>query len=68
MFTTYDMDPPDFQILKETTVLRARREHKCDLCKGVIEKGCSYKYIVMKYEGEFMVMKNHLNCYHYGEP
>ena len=52
-----DMD----EFRKETTP-RARKEHKCDLCRGVIEVGERYVHIVRSTDGEVFDDKYHIGC------
>lgn len=40
---------------------KATREHKCDWCNGIINKGEIYEKTNFKYEGVF-TWKNHIKC------
>jgi hypothetical protein len=40
----------------------ARKEHKCDLCNGQIEKGTKYSYAFIKDNGDHWSFKSHLEC------
>lgn len=40
----------------------ARKEHKCDLCGGVIKIGERYLHSVGVYIGEFFDTKHHIEC------
>lgn len=40
----------------------AKRRHTCDACGQAIEPGEQYAYIAYKWEGEFYVTKQHLEC------
>lgn len=41
---------------------RARKEHRCDLCCGVIEKGERYVHIVSSEDGYIFDKKYHVGC------
>jgi len=40
---------------------KARKEHKCNWCGGVIKKGEKYDYSVHEYDGIY-IWKNHKYC------
>jgi hypothetical protein len=49
-------------VLKDATVV-ARKQHRCDLCDGIIEKGEKYQYSNVIYEDEgFSVSHIHSHC------
>jgi hypothetical protein len=48
------------KILSDTTVV-ARKQHRCDLCDGIIEKGEKYRYI--KFVTEEGVCTNHVHSH-----
>lgn len=48
------------QILSESTP-KARKEHTCNYCSGIIEKGEKYNSASMLYDG-FYVWKSHITC------
>lgn len=41
---------------------KARKEHKCDLCEGTIQKGETYCRFSGKYDGDMFDDKYHLVC------
>ena len=41
---------------------RARREHDCDLCGGLIAKGEKYDAAHMLYDGRAYTFRTHLGC------
>lgn len=46
----------------ETKNVIARKQHKCDWCERVIEKGEEYERQKFKYDGEFCEWHAHLAC------
>ena len=45
------------------TIRAARKEHKCDICEGVIKKGEKYhKKVGLNYDGEFFHCKECESC------
>ena len=55
----YDNKPIEFQNL---TTPKARKEHKCSDCGGIIRIGERYEYSVMKYDGSICVEKRCADC------
>jgi len=41
---------------------KARKEHRCDLCHGKIEKGQIYERQFNKFDGDVYTWKNHEDC------
>lgn len=44
------------------TIKSARKEHKCNLCEGIIKVGESYSHQVNKENGAPYTFKTHLKC------
>ncbi|MHB1153543.1 MAG: hypothetical protein ACYCWE_21030 [Eubacteriales bacterium] len=44
------------------SIPKARKEHKCEMCRLTIEKGERYSYLAGKFEGEFFERKLHIKC------
>jgi len=42
--------------------VKARKEHKCELCRKPINKGEVYSYNVGLWEGDFFTQKRHIKC------
>lgn len=40
----------------------ARKQHYCSYCNGIIEKGESYEWAKLIYEGQLYEWKNHKKC------
>lgn len=40
----------------------ARKEHRCDFCRGIIKKGEKYDNATLKYDGSLYRWKSHLHC------
>lgn len=40
----------------------ARKQHTCSYCRGIIEKGKTYEWAKLAYEGELYEWKNHKEC------
>lgn len=47
--------------LQQTTP-KARKEHRCSYCNGIIPKGDTYNYSTHVYEGEIYAWKSHIKC------
>lgn len=45
-----------------TKKVKAKKDHKCNLCDGVIEKGSSYRYQFNKQDSDVYAFKSHLSC------
>ena len=45
-----------------TTIRKARKNHKCDWCEKVIQKGEQYEYQKFVYDGDMCDWKAHLAC------
>lgn len=43
-------------------IVTARKDHKCDLCNGLIRKNEKYHRYAGKYDGDFFDNKYHLTC------
>ena len=56
----YDLDYND---VENTIRRRARKEHKCTECRGLILKGEYYTYTSMLYDGEWEAHKICEDCY-----
>lgn len=41
---------------------KARKDHRCDLCGGIIKKGEVYEWSKSIYDGTFYEWSNHINC------
>jgi hypothetical protein len=48
-------------IIKNPTLTKAKKEHKCDFCGGLIREGENYMNSTYVYDGIYD-WKNHLNC------
>ena len=49
------------EILQDKTV-KARKDHRCDLCGGLIRKGLTYNCQSNKLDGDVYTHKAHLKC------
>jgi hypothetical protein len=49
------------EIIGSTTQQKAKKEHKCNYCDGIIPIGSSYRRQALKYD-YFYIWKSHLNC------
>lgn len=45
-----------------SSIKKARKQHRCDYCGAIIEKGEKYYYSFCKYAGEVYEWKSHLEC------
>jgi hypothetical protein len=49
----------DYRKLSERVVKRARKEHKCDVCKQPIKAGSRYYRVAALVDGKFYVDRMH---------
>lgn len=42
----------------------ARKQHRCDYCSGIIEKGEKYQNDTIVFDGSIYTWKSHLHCMH----
>lgn len=52
------------EVWDEREITKARKTHKCDCCRGIIDKGCKYWRHFSKFEGEITSEKICLACQH----
>lgn len=48
-------------IIKNPTLTKAKKEHKCDFCRGLIREGEKYMHSTYGYDGIYD-WRSHLNC------
>lgn len=50
------------EIINNTELVKARKEHTCSFCHGIIAKGSEYERTVCKQDGDIYTWKAHLHC------
>ena len=50
------------EIINNTETVKARKDHNCSYCEGVIKAGTEYEKTVLKHDGDVYTWKSHLHC------
>jgi hypothetical protein len=45
-----------------TSIVTARKDHRCEQCRHVIPAGAPHTYCAGKFEGDFMSYREHSDC------